>query len=328
MTMPILRWVKRWGISVFSLSLGLATLFVFRRGLPHVGWIVGYLLLLWLLIVIVAELRAPLESKRQRLVVDAVDYVIQSLYHGLLLFVLPAYWASATLDSVNAIFLAGVVVGALVTAIDPWYSAIVHPRPWLNQILLGFSIFTALNVALPLLRIKPIFALEGAAALSLLAMTPVFRDRGALTWPRAHSRAVALAVVAMVAVWFGRAAVPPAPLFVARATVARDVTMLEPLEPVSSPIPASSVATWGGLTAYTAVYAPAGLEQAISHRWWKDGRLIGIAPLSPVRGGRKEGFRTYSKKTDLKPPYQGRYHVDVVTASGQLIGRLRFTISP
>ncbi|TMA58068.1 MAG: hypothetical protein E6J75_06205, partial [Deltaproteobacteria bacterium] len=145
MARPLLRWVKRWGVSVFSLSLGLATLFVFRRGLPHVGWIVGYLLLLWLLIVVVAELRAPLESKRQRLVVDAVDYVIQSLYHGLLLFVLPAYWASATLDSVNVVFLVGVVAGALVTAIDPWYSAIVHPRPWLNQLLLGFSIFAALN---------------------------------------------------------------------------------------------------------------------------------------------------------------------------------------
>ena len=328
MAMPFLRWVKRWGISIFSLSLGLATLFVFRRGLPHVGWIVGYLLLLWLLIVIVAELRAPLESKRRRLVVDAVDYVIQSLHHGLLLFVLPAYWASATLDSVNVAFLIGVVAGALITAIDPWYAAIVHPRPWLNQILLGFSIFAALNVALPLVRIKPIFALEGAAALSLLAMTPVFRDRGALTWRHAHSRAVALAVVAMVAVWFGRAAVPPAPLFVARATVARGVTNLEPLEPVSGPIPASSVASWGGLTAYTAVYAPAGLEQAISHQWWKDGRLIAIAPLSPVRGGRKEGFRTYSKKTDLKPPYDGRYHVDVMTASSQLIGRLRFTVSP
>jgi hypothetical protein len=115
---------------------------------------------------------------------------------------------------------------------------------------------------------------------------------------------------------------------VARATVARGVSNLEPLEPVSGPIPASTVASWGGLTAYTAVYAPAGLEQAIRHLWWKDGRLIGIAPLSPVRGGRKEGFRTYSKKTDLTPPYDGRYHVDVVTASGQLIGRLRFTISP
>ena len=44
--------------------------------------------------------------------------------------------------------------------------------------------------------------------------------------------------------------------------------------------------------------------------------------------GRKDGFRTYSRKTDLKAPYEGRYHVDVMTASGQLIGRLRFTVTP
>jgi hypothetical protein len=47
-----------------------------------------------------------------------------------------------------------------------------------------------------------------------------------------------------------------------------------------------------------------------------------------VLGGRKDGFRTYSRKTDLKTPYEGRYHVDVLTASGQLIGRLRFTVTP
>jgi hypothetical protein len=104
--------------------------------------------------------------------------------------------------------------------------------------------------------------------------------------------------------------------------------MLEPVEPVDSPIPASTVAGWGGITAYTAVYAPAGLRQPIEHVWWKDGRLVGSVPLSPVRGGRKEGFRTYSRKTDLQPPYEGRYRVDVVTASGQLIGRLRFTVTP
>ena len=104
--------------------------------------------------------------------------------------------------------------------------------------------------------------------------------------------------------------------------------MLEPVEPIESPIPASTVADWGGLAAYTAVYAPAGLQQRIEHVWWKDGRVLGRVPLSPVLGGRKEGFRTYSRKTDLKPPYQGRYRVDVVTASGQLVGRLRFTVTP
>lgn len=315
-------------MSVCSLSLGLATLLVFRRGLPQVGWIVGYLLLLWLLFAFITELRQPLERRGRRLVVGAADYAVQSLYHGLLLFVLPAYWASATLDSPNVVFLACLAAGALVTAVDPWYAALVHPRRWLNQALLAFSIFAALNVALPLLGIRPILALEGAAALTAVAMMPVFRERGALTWRQAYVRSVALAVFAVAAVWVGRMAVPPAPLFIARATAARGVTMLEPVEPIESPIPASIVENWGGLAAYTAVYAPAGLRQLIEHVWWKDGRLLGRIPLSPVLGGRKEGFRTYSRKADLKPPYEGRYRVDVVTASGQLIGRLRFTVAP
>jgi hypothetical protein len=323
-----LDWLKRWGISVFSLGLGLATLFVFRRGLPHVGWIVGYLLLLVLLVAAVAELRQPLERRGRRRILGAADYAIQSLYHGLLLFVLPAYYASATLDSLNALFLAVVVAGALVTAVDPWYAAIVRPRRWLNQGLLAFSIFAALNVALPLLGIRPILALEGAAALTAVAMMPVFRERGALRWRQAYARSAVLAVAAMATLWLGRAAVPPAPLFVASATAARSVTMLEPVEPVESPIPAQTVAGWGGIAAYTAVYAPAGLRQPIEHVWWKDGELLGRVPLSPLRGGRKEGFRTYSRKTDLKPPYDGRYRVDVVTASGQLIGRLRFIVVP
>ena len=323
-----LRWLTRWGISVFSLGLGLATLFVFRRGLPHVGWIVGYLLLLVLLVAAVTELRQPLERRGRQLVLTAADYAVQSLYHGLLLFVLPAYWASATLDSPNALFLACMVAAALVTAVDPWYAAIVHPRRWLNQALLAFSIFAALNVALPLLGIRPILALEGAAALTAVAMMPVFRERGAERWLRAYAMSAVLAVLAMAAVWLGRAAVPPAPLFVARATVARSVTMLEPVEPIGSPVPAQTVADWGGLAAYTSVYAPAGLQQPIEHVWRKDGRVIGRVPLSPVLGGRKEGFRTYSRKTDLKPPLAGRYRVDVVTASGQLVGRLRFTVIP
>ncbi len=102
---PVLGWLETWGVSLASLVLGLLTLFIFRRGLPHVGWIVGYLLLLWLLFAALTELRAALEERGRHLVVGAGEYAIQSLYHGLSLFVLPAYYAAATLDSVNALFL-------------------------------------------------------------------------------------------------------------------------------------------------------------------------------------------------------------------------------
>ena len=47
----LLAWLRRWGISIASFVGGLLTLFVFRRGLPHVAWIV-----LWLCFGLVAML--------------------------------------------------------------------------------------------------------------------------------------------------------------------------------------------------------------------------------------------------------------------------------
>ena len=328
--LPIVGWLGGWPVSILSLALGLAALLVFRRGLPHVGWIVGYLLLLWLLFVLITELRAPLLERGQRLVLTAADYTLQTLYHNLLLFVLPAYYAAATLDSPNVVFPALVAAGALVTTIDPWYRRLVHPRTWLSDGLLAFSIFAALNVALPLVGVRPIAALEGSAVLSALALAPAFRRERAFGWLRAHALAVGVALVALIIVWYARALVPPAPLFLARAVAARTVTNMEPVDAADDGVlPAATVLEWGELAAYTAVYAPAGVRQPIDHVWWRDGKRVAHVLLpTPVMGGRRQGFRTYSRYTDLKPPVAGRYRVDVVTASGQLIGRLRFTITP
>src|SRR5712692_4738519 len=80
--------------------------------------------------------------------------------------------------------------------------------------------------------------------------------------------------------------------------------------------------------AYTAVYAPAGLEQGIRHVWRRDREVIDVVNLSPVHGGRREGFRTFSRKTAFPDIVIGRWSVDVVTDSGQLIGRLRFRVIP
>ncbi len=58
------------------------------------------------------------------------------------------------------------------------------------------------------------------------------------------------------------------------------------------------------------------------------------APWSHASGSRRsaavgpKGFRTWSRRTDLRPPLAGRYTVDVVTSSDQLIGRLRFRVTP
>ena len=324
-----LAFLSTWGVSCASFGGGLLTLFVFRRGLPNVGWTVGYLLLLWLLFAVFVDIRALEGSERKslRLLVTAVDYTIQTLYHGLLLFVLPAYYAATTLTSRNAGFLALLVALALLATFDPWYRAVVQPRPWLGYVFFVVSIFASLNVALPLVGVAPFPSLIASAFLASVALTPAVRRGQRLDWPTAFRTTVAVGVVAATVVALGRAVIPPAPLFLARAVIAWDVLSTDALELAPDPIGADELRA-RGLIAYTPIYAPAGLSQAVTHVWRRDGQVVNVVNLSPVRGGRLEGFRTYSRKTSFPADPAGRWTVDVETGSGQLIGRLRFRVTP
>ncbi len=323
-----LRWADKWGVSVASLAGGLLALFVFRRGLPHAGWIIGYLILFWLLFALLIRLRPGLEARGRTLVITTADYTIQSLTHGLLLFILPSYYACTTLTSANVWFFLLLVAMALLTTIDVWYRVVVLPYAWARHAMFVASFFAALNVALPLVGVPPLLALMGSGVLSTVSLALVFRDEWVKGRSGAWIRTGLLSALALALLWWGRVVIPPAPLQLARATVARTVESLEPVDPVRGEISEEVLKQWGGLVAYTAVYAPAGLKQPIVHVWKMKGRSVTTIPLSPIRGGRAEGFRTYSWKSDFAGAVAGSWAVDVMTSSGQLIGRLRFTITP
>ena len=163
------------------------------------------------------------------------------------------------------------------------------------------------------------------ASLSL-AITPVVRRAGDRTWVRALRVTVALGVVAVALAAVGRGVDPArAALHGPRGhPVGRPGTSTT-IEALPTTISAEEVKA-RGLVAYTAIYAPAGLRQPVSHVWRHRGRVIETVALAPVLGGRREGYRTYSRKTSFPEDPEGRWSVDVLTTSGQLIGRVRFRI--
>ncbi len=80
--------------------------------------------------------------------------------------------------------------------------------------------------------------------------------------------------------------------------------------------------------AYSAVFSPTNFSTDIIHEWqyyddvnkkWIDWTIIKLK----IVGGRDGGFRTYS---NLDNPSVGRWRVNVLTLSGQVIGRIRFQI--
>jgi hypothetical protein len=323
---PRIRWVKDWGVSIASLVSGTGTLFVFRRGIEYFPWFVGYLLLLWLSAVVFSHARRALEARGRRVVGLVVDYTIQTLTHGLFLFLLPIYYASTTLASRNVSLLLLLAGAALLTTIDPWYRSVILRARWVELFLFGFGLFAALNVAFPLLRVQSSWALHASGFVSVLALTPVFHRPGTV-WRPAILQACICAALVSILLWPARSWIPPVPLRLTRATFAKTVADLEPYQPVSE-ISTAELHEWGGLACFTSVDAPAGLREPIYHVWRKNGAVMARIGLSPVRGGRVGGFRTYSRKLDLGEGEAALWSVDVLTAHDQLIGRVRLTVTP
>ncbi len=78
--------------------------------------------------------------------------------------------------------------------------------------------------------------------------------------------------------------------------------------------------------AYSAVFSPIAFRTTITHEWQrydtatKNWQTVAQIPLD-VLGGRENGYRTYSAYYKLTP---GKWRVNVLTETGQTIGRLTF----
>ncbi len=82
------------------------------------------------------------------------------------------------------------------------------------------------------------------------------------------------------------------------------------------------------LYAYSAIFAPVGIQTDIVHRWSyfdenKDEWFYETAIRFPITGGRENGYRGYTFKRNARA---GRWRVDVQTPRGQTLGRMTFRV--
>ena len=79
---------------------------------------------------------------------------------------------------------------------------------------------------------------------------------------------------------------------------------------------------------FSSVFAPTDLGIRLIHHWQyfneSKGRWESVNKISfPIKGGRDEGYRGFSKKNSV---FAGEWRVDIETDRGQVIGRVRFDI--
>src|SRR5690606_24429350 len=207
--------------------------------------------------------------------------------------------------------------------VDPLYYKLLAPRRWVFLTYHTLVLFAVLLTALPLIRHVPTgesykLALGVAVLLSFPSVP------GSVTVPAVRRRLAVVALMLALAAggWLARLWGPP-------ATLRMNEVAITPQIDARQRAPCESLQTLtvqelhrNGLFAYTAISAPLGLHERIHHVWVHNGMEVDRIALE-IDGGRKQGYRAWTHKRNFPPDPSGRWHVKVVTDTGQMIGILR-----
>jgi len=258
---------------------------------------------------------------------DLTRFVTQLLHQESLFFALPFFLAATHWDQPQALFTALMLGCALIAVIDPVYNNVLAKRRALFLAFHSFALFAVLMVVLPLLFFLTtsqslLLSLVIAVLLSIPSMRPLLSNAG--FW-RLPLLAVLLCVLAG-GIWLARSLVPAPVLRLSEIQLSQHVDYHQ--RAPGDSIETIDVATLQqlGLFAFTAVQAPRGLKEQIYHQWIHEGGAVEQIALD-IQGGRKEGYRAWTRKQQFPENPVGNWQIRVVTDSGQLIGSSRFKVT-
>lgn len=256
----------------------------------------------------------------------ATIFIAQLIHQETLFFSLPFLLATTVWASGQALFTLLFLGLCLLSILDPLYFKLAERYRWIYFAFHAQCVFVVVLLTLPIMLQLTTsqslrYALIIMVVFSLPSLVHLMRPKRIYNWLAMFGLALLLAGVA----WTGRAWVPPGNLWLTGSALAPELDIAERLPGGSVPLSADELRA-SGLYAYTAIRAPLGLQEEIFHEWRHQGELIDRIPLT-IRGGRQQGYRAWTRKQNFPGNVSGRWRIDVVTASGQRIGVLRFDIA-
>lgn len=204
-----------------------------------------------------------------------------------------------------------------------------------------FLLFSVSAIVLPYMLQKLgawVFLLSGALSLLLIFgyIALLSRYVGKIKFSIKRFAKPITAIFVIINALYFLNIIPPIPLSLKDAAVGHSVSasngaytiLMEEESFLQRIMPGQTIhkKSGGAVAVYTAIFAPGDLKTDIYHHWQRkeNGKWVSKDKLSyGISGGRKEGFRGYSIKSDAP---EGKWRVDVETGRGQVLGRVRFKV--
>lgn len=236
----------------------------------------------------------------------------QNILQLCLYFALPFYLASAAFTFAQTIFIGLLLLSALIVSWDPFCERALESGLF-RPVLTAFVSFAALAMVFPMLGVAQGTSLY-LAAFIVAILTPLSRylELGRERFP-VYTAAISAAFPILLFLGFAKA-IPPAPLSLSSFGIGAGVEARELIGEAKR-----FDAGTRRLFCYSAIVAPLGLKEEFEHVWTIGERQSPPIVLS-VSGGRKEGFRTWSRH-QLPPAFTGKISCEVRTRGGQILGK-------
>jgi hypothetical protein len=241
-----------------------------------------------------------------------------SLFRNVLFFLVPVWFVSSTMTSINVLAPLVLAAAAGLSCFPDHFRTYVLDRPRARTIWSSCVLFAALVPATAVeISASPRVSLALAAAISWVVASLV-GSREVLETKQGRLVLARGAAVAALACALAAPLLPPVPVAALAAVTGTSLHSRE-VEGISTRFPAGTKR----VVAWFAIQAPRNYRQGIRFAWYRDGEPAGHIVAKDVVGGREQGFRTSSFTTAPRP---GAWRVDLLTDSSQLIGRTRFTV--
>jgi hypothetical protein len=223
------------------------------------------------------------------------------------------------------VFTTVLILAAVISIVDPIYYRWLAPRRWLYFIYHGITIFAVLLTALPIIfhLQTPKAYLYSLLIAVILTLPKVARVLELVWWKRIFV-VILLATAAGSLGLLIRPWIPPATLWLTEVAITDQIDT-EDRSPVNIFKTLSVEQLHQGIYAYTAIYAPRGLQERIYHVWIHNGQVIDKVALD-ITGAREAGYRSWSHKENFPENSIGRWKIEVTTEANQVIGILRFQV--
>lgn len=319
-----------WLHSLYAMALGAFVVAFAQKGLAYVRWVTLFLVAMWGIIVLVFRVAGSgraqrLDTPRAKVRFFLMTYVLKNLFQGMLFFLLPFYWKSATGDAGNQWFVWALGAAALLATLDVVFDRVLMRWRLLASLYFGVALFACLNLAIPtLLRIPAVWALSLAAIAASIGSFTLHFELRSLKSPRLLGALALTTLAAWGMAYGGRRVIPPVPLVVAHAAVGPSILADGRLGLEVTCLHTDWV---NQMIAVTDVQTLADSGEDFVHVWRQDGAIVQrMAPSRTSAGRDRVRLQSRLRAEQLPQERAGRWTVDIETTAGQLVGRHAFEV--